>query len=151
MPIFVARLTDGSTVIGEAADPRDARERFCGEEGTAHGEEIATLRELPANVFCSRWYLNVNATDLEELDCPDGSLSQEIRWDLIEHEYPLIHAAHQSAGTGGNEEPFADPSLPRTTPLVHPGNVAQMNKWKENLIARLRQAAQLELERCRSK
>jgi hypothetical protein len=66
MPIYVARLNDGSCLIGEANSESDARENFLyrwNSSGPEPDELILSVREMPKSSFLSRWWPSEHPED----------------------------------------------------------------------------------------
>lgn len=98
MPIYVARLNDGSCLIGEASSEREAREEFLDRWDTSGSEPeelILSVREMPKGTFLSRWWPSEHAPDEGLPGRLDGGIDDDS--DVYEKEYPLITAAHKKA------------------------------------------------------
>ncbi len=98
MPIYVARLNDGSCLIGEADSEREAREEFLhrwDNSGSEPEELILSVREIPKATFLSRWWPLEYAPDEGLLPGRlDGGIDDDS--DVYENEYPIT-AAHKKA------------------------------------------------------
>jgi hypothetical protein len=101
MSIYVARLNDGSCLIGEANSESDARENFLyrwNSSGPEPDELILSVREMPKSSFLSRWWPSEHPEDEGLLPGRlDGGVDDDC--DVYEHEYPRITAAHQKGSS----------------------------------------------------
>jgi hypothetical protein len=149
--IFVARYADGTCGIAEAANEADGRMLLESEEAwfKPDDDEIISLRPLTCQ-FVSRWYFeDVKSNELCEVARLSGMVSHDVAEELYEHEYPMISTAHRTAE---NEQPLFDPTADQTTPIIkNPAQLKQMKKWGDNLVNRVRQAVEIELNRFNSK
>ncbi len=147
--IFVARYNDGSCGTAEAENEEQARKLLQSDEMRFDPEQdqIVSVRRLKAS-FASRWFFeDQDSEDLVEIDRLSGLLGITVAEEILQHEYPMIAAAHAACE---QEEPFFDKSADQITPIVHNRpQLRQMEKWEQNLLRRLRQAIKLELERTR--
>lgn len=145
--IFVARYKDGSCGIADAANETEARDLL--ESDTAwfnpDDDEIVSLRPV-TTPFVSRWFFeDVKSAELTEVARLSGMLSHDLAEELYEREYPMISAAHRTAQ---NEEPLFDPNADQTTPILkNTAQFKQMKKWGDNLVNRVRQAVEIEINR----
>ncbi len=145
--IFVARYKDGTCGIADAQNETEARALLQSEAAwfNPDDDEMVSLRAL-TSPFVSRWFFeDVKSKELTEVARLSGMFSHDVADELYEHEYPMISAAHRNAEV---EEPMFDPKADRGTPIVsNPVQLNQMKKWGDNLVNRVRQAVEIEMNR----
>jgi hypothetical protein len=114
MPMYIARLNDGSCLIGEADSRQDARKSFLQRAQLASEmkpeAQILSVRELPKNTYLSRW---LPAEYVEDCKSMPGLLQGDIcdardEGLIYQREYSRIDAAHQ-AGVALGEDEYAGP------------------------------------------
>lgn len=138
MPIYVVRLNDGSCLIGEANSESDAREsfqrRWDSDAVEAHEVLILSVREVPKNVFLSRWWPSSLPDDE---NAPLGDLEGDINEasKVHEHEYPLITSAHAGAFKAMAESKDDGPLMPF------------LDHWETELKESLHEAVRAEMNR----
>lgn len=137
MPIYVARLNDGSCLIGEAKSESDARENFLyrwNSSGPEPDELILSVREMHKSSFLSRWWPSEHPEDEGLLPGRlDGGIDDDC--DVYEHEYPLITAAHQKGSS-------AVANLSDDSPVE-----SSLSVWDTQLRADLSEAVRGEMRR----
>ena len=147
MPLFVARLSSGMCLIGEADTEESARRDFLRRdhpEDSGPEDKIVTVRKLASNVFLSRWYPEAGLLDPDVLPGkPFGYLIESCEEELLHNEYEIIASAHQHARQEVPLILYHDPDEPDEGLLHH------IESWITNLTRRLRQAVELEMERYR--
>ena len=148
MPLFVARLSSGMCLIGEAETEQNAWSDFLRRdhpEDLGPADKIISVRRIPDNLFLSRWYPETGLLDPDALPGkPAGYLVETCEEDLLHNEYQIIACAHQHAR---EEVPLL---LPEDLHDPDPGLFFLIEAWITNLTRRLRQAVELEMERYRS-
>lgn len=145
MGMFIARLSDGSCVIADVDSEHQLRE--LAEIHLEDRVRIVTVRELRPCSFWSRWWLDETGRDGLLPGRLDGDLQDELVEETYANEYPMIAAAHSGADA---DVPLVRPDLPSGTSVLDPRQMKQMHDWQSNLIARLRQAIEIEIGRYQS-
>jgi len=112
MPVYIARLRDGSCLIGEAENEESVRKLFTeGDEVcNVDAAEIVTILALQPNTFISRRWMNEQPYELKsEIGRLEGSINHDLEWDIFTHELPMLASAHTSTE---REEPLVPKDLP---------------------------------------
>ena len=149
MPLFVARLSSGMCLIGEAETEDTARRDFLRRdhpEDSGPEDTIVSVRALASNVFLSRWFPEAGLIDPDVLPGkPFGYLIESCEEELLHNEYEIIATAHQHARQEVPLILYQDPDAEEPDEgLLH-----HIEIWITNLTRRLRQAVELEMERYR--
>lgn len=113
MPIYVLRLDNGITLIGEAASKKKAHKKFLRElkidhdfaRGKNSKEDVRGIwmHELPKNSFLSQWHPAPFKAGPVLPGTLEGRLCSPVAGDILADDYPLIAETHsQDVPEGGS-------------------------------------------------